>query len=97
MIINHTPSGPGGPSGPDPRRAKGAAHEPVSPAPAADRVSTERVAGLKAALAATPALRPEVVARGEILAVDPNYPPLQIIERVASLIAASQDPSETAD
>lgn len=96
MIIHNSPLGAGGPSGPDPRRAR-PAEDASSAAPAADRLSTDRAAALRTALAASPATRPEVVARGEALAVDPNYPPLEIIERVASLLAASHDPSETAD
>ena len=48
-------------------------------------------------IAGSPAIRPETVARAEALAVDPNYPPLQIIERVARLIADSQDLSEIPD
>jgi hypothetical protein len=48
-------------------------------------------------MAASPAVRPEEVNRAEALAVDPNYPPLEIIERVARQIAASQDLSEIPD
>jgi hypothetical protein len=97
-MITHTSSfGTGGPSGPDPSRAKPAQGEAFAPAPAADRLSTASAAGLRSALAATPTIRPEAVERAKALALDPNYPPLHIIERVAKLIADSQDPSEIAD
>jgi len=50
---------------------------------------------LKAALANTPAVRPEVIARASALAVDPAYPPLAIIEKIAIMIAASNDLSNS--
>lgn len=97
MITNSTSIGAGGPTGPDPRRARAAA----APGPAAqtptDRVSTARADQLRESIAGSPATRPEKIARAEALAVDPNYPPLQIIERVARLIADSQDLSELPD
>ncbi len=58
-----------------------------------DTLSTASATGLHAALAATPEIRPEVVARAAQLAVDLNYPPREIIDRVANLIALSRDPS----
>jgi hypothetical protein len=58
-----------------------------------DTLSTESATGLQAALAASPEIRPEVVARAEKLAVDLNYPPREIIDRIANLIALSRDPS----
>lgn len=58
-----------------------------------DTLSTERAIGLQNALAATPEIRPEVIARATKLAVDLNYPPREIIDRIANLIALSRDPS----
>jgi hypothetical protein len=58
-----------------------------------DTLSTASAVGLQTALAATPEIRPEVVARIEKLAVDLNYPPREIIDRIANLIALSRDPS----
>jgi hypothetical protein len=49
---------------------------------------------MREALTNTPVLRAEAVERAGAIAVDPNYPPLQIIERVARLLAESQDMSE---
>lgn len=91
MISNTTNIGGPAPSGPDPRRDRVVR---ASTAPAReDTLSTVHAENLKAALAEAPAVRAEVLERAAPLAVDPNYPPLQIIERVARLIAASQDPS----
>jgi len=59
-----------------------------------DSVSTDNVNGLRAALAAQPEIRPEVVARGQALAADPDYPPASVLQRVASLILDAPDPSE---
>ncbi len=93
----HSSFGTGGPLGPDPRRAAASQAPAVGPAAGGERLSTANANGLREALAATPEIRPEVVARAQALAVDPNYPPLEIIERVASLLANSQDPSEARD
>ena len=78
---------------------------PTPPAPASNRSSIASLPGsdhlsftgsesLRAALAATPEIRPEVVAEGRHLAIDPNYPPLQIIEELAKVLLQSADPSE---
>jgi hypothetical protein len=58
-----------------------------------DTLSNASAVGLQTALAATPEIRPEVVARAAKLAVDLNYPPREIIDRIANLIALSRDPS----
>jgi hypothetical protein len=63
----------------------------TAPAAATDNLSTSSLDRLKAALAATPEIRPEMVARGTKLALDPNYPPLEIIEDVARIIVESED------
>jgi hypothetical protein len=57
------------------------------------RVNSE---ALQTALAKTPEIRPDVVARGQRLLVDMNYPPRAIIEGLAKLFANSEDPSEQA-
>ncbi len=62
--------------------------------PGSDHLSFTGAESLRAALAATPEVRPEVVAEGRHLAVDPNYPPLQIIEELAKVLLQSADPSE---
>lgn len=96
MITNSTPIGSGPLPGPDPRRLRPAGGPPPASVPT-DRVNTSRADQLRSAMAASPAVRPEEVNRAEALAVDPNYPPLEIIERVARQIAASQDLSEIPD
>jgi hypothetical protein len=52
---------------------------------------------LASALARTPAVRPEVIARGAQLAVAPGYPSAEIIQQIAKQIVSSPDPSETQD
>ncbi len=97
MITNPPSVGPGATPGPDPRRNRAAgAAIPAAFAPS-DRISTDRADRVREALANTPAVRAETVQRAGALAVDPNYPPLQIIERVARLLADSQDMSEDKD
>jgi len=94
MITNSPSVGPGATPGPDPRRSRSAtATVPVALAPS-DRISTERADSVREALTNTPVIRPEAVERAGAIAIDPNYPPLQIIERVARLLAESQDMSE---
>jgi hypothetical protein len=59
-------------------------------ASAADgETSFEQSSGLNAALSATPDSRADVVARAERLVADPSYPPPQVIERIANLLAAN--------
>ena len=60
---------------------------------AGDRLSSTNTDAVREALANTPELRPEVVARGHHLAVDPNYPPRELIARLAKLMVESRDPS----
>lgn len=62
-----------------------------------DRISTESAAFLSAALARTPEVRPEVVARARELASDPSYPPPAVIQFVAQRILAAPDLSESED
>jgi hypothetical protein len=51
-----------------------------------DRLSTESSNKVRAALAAMPEVRPEMVERGRALLADPNYPSPQIMRQIASLI-----------
>lgn len=69
-----------------------------SPAPeknstTGDRLSQTQSQALQDGLNNTPEVRPEVVERGNRLAIDPNYPPLHIIEQLAKLMVESRDPS----
>lgn len=89
MITNTNNVGSTPPPSPDPRRARVSA--PVSNNAGADTLSTENATRLKTALDNTPAIRPEVVERAAKLAVDPAYPPLAIIEKIAHMIAVSND------
>lgn len=59
-----------------------------------DQISTENAAFLRAELQRQPAIRPEVVARGQALAKDPNYPSAEVLKKVAEQILASPDLSE---
>ena len=56
-----------------------------------DSFSASNSAALRAALAAQPEIRPEVVARGIALAADPAYPPPDIIRQVSERILNSPD------
>ena len=63
---------------------------------AKDNFSATNTAGLRAALAAQPEIRPEVVARGKALAADPSYPSTSILRAVGGKILNSPDLSEVA-
>jgi hypothetical protein len=56
-----------------------------------DHLSSANTDSLRTALAQTQEIRPEVVAHGKALAVDPNYPPRQLIESLAKLMVDSRD------
>jgi hypothetical protein len=90
MITNTTPVGSTPITLADPRRVRA---ERSDQAQNEDSLSIQSAVGLQNALAVTPEIRPEVLARAEKLAVDLNYPPRQIIEGIAHLIALSRDPS----
>jgi hypothetical protein len=71
------------------------AKQPVRPLPQPqDSISTGNLNGLRTALAAQPEVRPEVVARGQALAADPDYPSSDILQHVAGMILSAPDPSE---
>ena len=59
------------------------------------QISTEG-AFLKAELNRRPAVRPDMVARARALAADPNYPPADLLRKVAEQILNSPDLSEYA-
>jgi len=59
-----------------------------------DQISTESAAFLRGALERQPSIRPEVVERGRALAADSNYPPTEIIKRVAEQILGAPDLSD---
>jgi len=69
-------------------------HSRITSLPGSEALSLSGSNALREALAATPEIRPEVVAEGHRLAVDPNYPPLQIIEGLAEMLLQSVDSSE---
>lgn len=54
-------------------------------------LSTASLERLREALSSTPEIRPEVVAHGEHLATDVDYPPRMIIEDIARQIVDSED------
>jgi hypothetical protein len=58
------------------------------PAKPADPVAVRRVAALLTMLENKPEIRAEVVARGRALASDPNYPPPDVISKLADLVAS---------
>ncbi len=71
---------------------------PVSqPTPeSSDRLSNSNSQALQTALSNTPEVRPDVVARGKQLALDPDYPPLEIINGLARFMTQSKDLSDGA-
>jgi hypothetical protein len=93
-MINSTSSanGAGGTDAISLSRQQALAKRPAGPDQ--DSVTTPNAAILADALNNQPELRPEVVARGRLLAADPNYPPMGIINHVAGLIVHSPDLSE---
>jgi hypothetical protein len=71
-----------------------AAARPAVLSPGADRFSAENSAALRAALAAQPEIRPEVVARGRALAADPSYPSVEVLRQVGVTLLRSPDLTE---
>ena len=64
---------------------------PTNTAAAQESLSANNTDSLRSALAALPEVRPGVVEKGKQLAADSNYPPRVIIEKLAELIAQSDD------
>ena len=72
----------------------------TKPRPAAvgsDTTSFTRVAALDEALQATPAVRPEAVARAKELIGDVKYPPADTINGIATLLALKLQTGELAE
>ncbi len=70
------------------------------PRPAAvesDTASFNRAAALDQAMQATPAVRPEAVARAKELLSNVKYPPATTIEGIAALLALKLDTGEVAN
>jgi hypothetical protein len=59
-----------------------------------DSLSSGSTQSLREALSQTSEIRPHMVERGKALAVDPSYPPRQIIESLAKLLVESRDLTE---
>jgi len=56
-----------------------------------DKLSSASTDTLRQALAQTDEVRPNMVAHGKALAIDPSYPPRVIIDSLAKLMIASRD------
>lgn len=78
------------PPRPEPAAVTESSAQRLAP-PRRDKISTAGAAFLRGALVRQPEVRPDVVARGRLLAADPNYPSGPVIERVARTILASPD------
>jgi hypothetical protein len=68
-----------------------------APKPSSDsgeRLSSANTDALREALNNSPEIRPDAVERGYKLSIDPNYPPRELIERLAKLMVEARDPSE---
>ena len=59
-----------------------------------DQLSLDKVELLRTALANQPAIRPEVVERGRVLAADPAWPTHDIMRHVSRMILQSPDLTE---
>lgn len=75
------PVNPVGPTG----KSKAAA----TAGPVDGETSFEQSSHLSSALAATPATRLDVIARAEELVAQATYPPREVINRIANLLAAN--------
>lgn len=65
---------------------------PAATRPVSDGVSLSGSTALDNALQSVPATRPEAVARATALISDVNYPPQEIIKKLAVLLAIHLDP-----
>jgi hypothetical protein len=73
----------------DPAQAAGGVSKSRIQARGASELSFENSASLNAALEATPDSRADVVSRAEDLVSSSNYPPPEVINRIANLLAAN--------
>jgi len=90
MITNSNPIGSSQTVNNAPLRPRRNPSEAPPPAES-DSLSTTNATRLQAALAKTPILRSEVVARASALAADPSYPSAEIIGKIGRLLARSKD------
>ncbi len=79
-------------SGSNAKPASASKQEASTPA-GGERLSSSSTDALREALNNTPEVRADVVARGKALAVDPTYPPREIIERLSELMLQSREPA----
>jgi len=84
------------PGQPRPDAIAASDRKPLASAPASTTISGETLSSsssdaLRAALAATPEIRPEMVEKGKSFVVDANYPPRAIINDLAELFVKTQD------
>jgi hypothetical protein len=73
----------------DPPSPVGPTFKARIPARGSSDISFEQSANLNAALEATPDSRPDVVSRAEDLVSSASYPPPEMINRIANLLAAN--------
>lgn len=74
----------------------GVTGKPIRSAPPEPRLGSDQLAlsettALQAALAQTPAVRPQKVAEAKGKLADPSYPPEVLIQKIASLLAIHLD------
>jgi hypothetical protein len=67
---------------------------PTPRPPETDRLSAASKESLQAALQQQPEIRPDVVSSGQKLAVNANYPPMEIIRQLSKMLIAMNDLSE---
>ena len=59
-----------------------------TPQPAENTMSFERIQALETNLQAAPKIRPEAVARASALVSDANYPPDELLNKIAGVLAS---------
>jgi hypothetical protein len=72
-----------------PVESHGPSPRPFSARP--DRISTNAVVQLRTALANDPETRSAVIERARVLAADPSYPSMRIMQAIARKIIAAPD------
>jgi hypothetical protein len=81
---------PNGVNGPTPPPAGSGSTRPTN----GDAVSLTDSTALQAALQNVPDVRPEAVANAQELTANPTYPPLELIEKLALLLAENTSPEK---
>ena len=69
------------------RTRESSVKQPVNKPETGDEVSTEGTTQSREMLAGGEEVRPDVVARGKELAKSPDYPPADVVEKLAKYIA----------